>query len=101
MSHLQKTEYVDYHLQPIVEEIPSYVKDTKDFIQKLNQIEEITEDSLYTNILNNEWIKTVKEAYDKCLNKTVSTKIITTFLSLILTWKNFIFYSANYTEKTK
>ena len=33
-----KTKYEDYHLQPNVEEIPSYVKDTKDFIQKLNQI---------------------------------------------------------------
>ena len=36
------SKYVDYHLQPIVKEIPSYVKDTKDFTQKLNQIERIT-----------------------------------------------------------
>ena len=64
---------VDYHLQPIVKEIPPYVKDTKYFIQKLNQVEEIPEDnlcvtldvkSLNTNIPNKEGIKVVKEAYD-------------------------------------
>ena len=31
------SKYVDYNLQPIVEEIPSYVKDTKDFIQNLTK----------------------------------------------------------------
>ena len=60
---------VDYHLQPIFKEIQSYVKDTKDFIRKLVQMEEVTEDSLlvtvdlkssYTNIPNNEGIKPVK-----------------------------------------
>ena len=29
-----------------IKEITSYVKDTKDFIQKLNQIEKVPEDSL-------------------------------------------------------
>ena len=62
---------LSYHLQPIVKEILSYVKDTRYFIQKLNQIEEVPEDSLlvplyvkslYTNIPNNEGIKSVKEA---------------------------------------
>ena len=72
---------------------------TKDFIQKFNQVEEVPENSLlvtldvkslYTNIPNNEGIKAVKEAYDKHPNKTVLTKVITTFLSLILTLNNFI-----------
>ena len=47
----------------IIKEMLSYVNDTKDFIQKLKQIEEIPEDSLlvtlivkclYTNIPNSE-----------------------------------------------
>ena len=76
------SKYVDYHLQSIVKDIPSCVKDTKDFIQKFNQIEEVPEDSLlvaldvkslYTNIPNNEGIKAVKETYDKHPNKTAST----------------------------
>ena len=81
-------------VQFIVKGIPTYVKDTKDFIQKLNQAEEVPENSLlvtldvkslHDSIPNNEGIKAVKEAHDKHPNKT-----ITTFLSLILTLSNFI-----------
>ena len=32
------SEYVDYHLEPIVKEFPSYVQDTTDFLRKINQI---------------------------------------------------------------
>ena len=46
-----------------------------------------------------ERIKAVKEAYDKHPNKTVSTKVITIFLSLILTFNNFKFNLVNYVQK--
>ena len=36
-------------------------------------------------------IKAVREAYDKHPSKSVSTKVIITFLNLILTLNNFIF----------
>ena len=61
--------YVDYHLQPIVQEIPSYIKDTSDFLRKLKPITEVPENSylitldvksLYTSIANYEGIKAVK-----------------------------------------
>ena len=54
------SKYVDYHLQPIVKDIPSYVRDTKDFLIKLNDVRHIPKESLlvtldvqslYTNIL--------------------------------------------------
>ena len=45
--------------------------------------------SLYTNIPNNEGIKAVREAYDNHSTKPVATKVILTFLSLILTLNNF------------
>ena len=103
------SKYVYYHLQPTFKEIPSYVKDKKKyFIQKLNQIEEVPEDillvtlgvrSLYTNISSSEGIKANKKVYDKHPNKTVSTKVITTFVSLILTLNNFIINSVNYILK--
>ena len=44
------SKYVDYHLQPIVKEIWSYVKDTEDFIQNLKQIEEVPKDSLLVTL---------------------------------------------------
>ena len=38
------------------------------------------------------------EAYDNHPNKTVATKVIKTFLSLILTLKNFVFNSIKYLQ---
>ena len=55
------SEYVDYHLQPIVREIPSYVKDTIDLLRKIKAVEfpadnsylvSLDVKSLYTNIPN-------------------------------------------------
>ena len=60
MSH-----FVDYFLQPLVHELPSFVKDTKDFLNKRftlfnlpANILLVTLDvsSLYTNIPHNEGI---------------------------------------------
>ena len=64
-------KYVDFHLQPIVKNIPSYIRDITDFRQKLDKVKNIPNDcllvtldveSLYTNISNNEGTKTVREA---------------------------------------
>ena len=41
--------------------------------------------SLYTSIPNNEVIASVKKKYERYLKKTIPTKIIITFLALILT----------------
>ena len=103
------SKYVDFHLQPIVKNIPSYVKDTTDFLQKLDKVKNIPNDcllvtldvkSLYTNIPNNEGIKAVRDAYDNHANKIVATKVIITFLNLILTLNNLLFNSINYLQIT-
>ena len=84
--------YVDYHLQPSVKEIPSYVQDTADFFGKINQIDFVPDNSylvsldvksLYTNTPNAEGIKFVKMSLEKCSKRTASTKVITTFLALV------------------
>ena len=54
--------------------------------------------SLYTNILNNEGTKAVREAYGKHRFKSVSTNIIITFLSLILTLNKFFFNCSHYLQ---
>ena len=56
--------------------------------------------SLYSNIPNNEGIKTFREAYDKDPSKSVSAKLIITFISLILTLTNFIFNCSHYLRVT-
>ena len=34
-------EFVDFHLQPIVTEIPTYVRDTKEFLNKIKAINNV------------------------------------------------------------
>ena len=101
------SEYADYILQPIVKQIPSYVKDTSDVISKLKAVETVPDNSylvsldvksLYTNIPNSEGIKVAKSSLDNLPRKAIATKVITTFLSLILTLNNFIFNCKNYIQ---
>ena len=77
------SKFIDYHLQPIVKQIPSYVKDTNDFISKINAIKFVPKNSYlvtmdvrssYTNIPNVEGISAVKRAFDNYSKKTTSTK---------------------------
>ena len=100
------SEYVDFHLQPHVKKLPSYTQDTTDLINKLSKIN-VTKDSifvsmdvrsLYTNIPNSEGIKAVKETLEASQTKTISTRVITTFLFLILTLNNFIFNCKHYIQ---
>ena len=79
------SKYVDHYVQPIVKEIPPYVKDTQDFPKKLEKVKDIPQESLlvtldvnslHTNIPNNEGIKAVKESYENYKEKTASTKVI-------------------------
>ena len=54
--------------------------------------------SLYTNIPNAEGISAVKRAFNNYSKKTASTKVITTFLALILTLSNFVFDCIHYLQ---
>ena len=92
------SRFVHHHLQPVVKQIPSNIKDTNHFINKVNNFSVpvnsilVTMDvrSLYTSIPNNEGIAATKKRYDSYIHKTIPTKIITTFLALILTLNNFV-----------
>ena len=100
------SRYVIYHLQPLLKQIPSYIKDSTDFINRIKGLKIpkqsllVTLDvkSLYTNIPNYEGIKTTRELHEKYQNKTVPTKVITTFLGLILSLNNFNFNSNTYLQ---
>ena len=75
------------------------IKDTNDSVNKINNFK-LPENSflvtmdvkaLYTNIPNNEGIAAVKRKHHNYTKKTVATKVITSFLALILTLNSFIF----------
>ena len=69
-----------------------YFKDTNDFINKIDNFAVPSNSFLvimdvkliYTSIPNNGGIASVKKKYDRYSNKTIPTKITTTFLVLIL-----------------
>ena len=78
------SKYVDYHLQLIVKQIPSYVKDTNDFINKINAAKSVPKNSylvtmdvrsLYTNVPNSEGISAVKRAFKNTQRKLQPPKL--------------------------
>ena len=93
------SRFVDHYLQPLVKAILSYIKDTNDFINKIDNLAvtpnsflvKMDVKSLYASFPNNEGIASMKTKYDHYANKTIPTKIITSFLALILTLNNFTF----------
>ena len=101
------SKYVDYHLQPEVCKLKSYTKDSTDAIHKLSKINnEVNEEhilvtldvrSLYTNIPNVEGIQAVRDKLNVASSR-LPTRVITTFLFLILTLNNFIFNGINYLQ---
>ena len=54
--------------------------------------------SLYTNIPNSGEISAVKAAYESYQEKSVATKVIITFLGLILTLNYFMYNSKKYLQ---
>ena len=53
------SEYVDYHVQPMVLEIFSYIKEASDFLRKLKPITEFPENS------RNSWCKIILQKHPK------------------------------------
>ena len=77
--------------------MPSHLKDTTYFLRKLDAVKSVPDNtylvsldvkSLYTSLSNGKERNTIKVSFDKHTSKTVVTKVITTFLALILTLKN-------------
>lgn len=101
------SKYVDYHLQPEVCKLKSYTKDSTDTINKLSKIRNdikkedilVTMDvrSLYTNIPNEEGIQAVRDTLNASPSR-LPTRVITTFLTLILMLNNFIFNGINFLQ---
>ena len=103
--------FTDLFLKPHLPKIESYIKDTTDFIQKLNDLPKLSEDtilctldvgSLYTNIPNIEG----RVAVARFLNKyrtfgqgpEPSNTSICQMLNMILTMNNFRFNGEDYIQ---
>ena len=76
----------------------------KNFLDKMKDINKVPEETYlvtmdgHTNIWNSDSIAAVKRVLNKETNKTVATKVITTFLPPVLTLNDFIFNCKNYCQ---
>ena len=103
------SSFVDYNLQPLNRDLPSYVQDSTSFIKKIESLPEdkrerflVTMDvrSLYTNIPNEEGIDAVKDFLRKRSRPgdNYLSRVLAIFLRLILTLNNFIFHDQNFIQ---
>ena len=99
------SHFVDYHLQPLVHKLPSFVKDTNDFLNKLLTIGNLPANSLlvtldasslYTNIPHKEGINVCKHFLRTSSHKTIPTS--TLCVRMILTMNNFSFNDDHYLQ---
>ena len=86
------SHFFDHHLQPLVKEISSHIKDTNDFVNKIDNFK-VPENSslvkmnvktLYTNIPNNEGVAAVKRKRSNYTEKNLrSENKLTSFINEI------------------
>jgi peptide-methionine (R)-S-oxide reductase len=103
------SQLADLFLQPLVASTPSYVRDTTDFINKIQNVSNllpgstlctIDVTSLYTNIPNQEGINACKKMLDthRAGNPKPSNDNIANILHYVLTKNNFDFNSKHYLQ---
>ena len=102
------SQFVDYHLKPIVCTVPSYVKDTTDFLNNLANLNRLADTailgtldvtSLYTNIPHNEGIEACRFFLQKRHDKHIPTETICDLIRIILNMNNFTFNGRHYLQK--
>ena len=98
--------FVDDHLKEFVQKMPSYVKDTSDFIKKVESYQHdsdyylVTMDvsSLYTNIPNDEGITAVRRTLLHDYKGQVSIESLIRLLGFVLRMNNFVFNEVHYLQ---
>ena len=101
------SEFVDLHLQPHVQNLPSYLQDTTDFLRKQDAMGPLPPEtllvsmdvtSLYTNIPHEDGIKACEEVWETRTVKDPPTQILIKLLTLVLKCNNFEFNGKHYLQ---
>ena len=99
------SEFVDLHLQPHVNSLPSNLKDTTDYLRKIQKsgppetlLVSLDVTSLYTNIPHEDGIRACKEAWEERPVKDPPTETLVKLLTLILKCNNFEFKGKHYLQ---
>ena len=101
------SKFVDYHLCPLVRTIPSYIKDTTDFLMKVQSLTNLPSNtllvtldvsSLYTNIPHEEGIAACTEALNTRETQSPPTADLAELISQILNKNALIFGEQHYLQ---
>ena len=99
--------YIDSILKPHMESLPSYVKDTSDFITKIHNLKGIPQNaflvtldvtSLYSNIPHDDGIKACDHFMTEGGKSQEARSVISELINLVLTKNNFQFNGENYLQ---
>ena len=102
------SRFVDFFLQPCVTRLPSYIRDTTDFINKLRKLPPLPPNSLlvtldvsslYTNIPHEEGIIACEEALNQRESLIPPTADVCQLVRFILTINSFHFNNEYYIQK--
>ena len=100
--------FLDGILKPHMEPLPSYIKDTTDFITKIRQLPPLSKDSflvildvgsLYSNVPHNEGIEACQCFMRNGCKPERSIQSISKLIELVLTRNHFQFNNTNYIQK--
>lgn len=101
------SEFLDFHLRHHVRSLPSHLKDTTDYLRKVESLDSLPDEtllvsldvtSLYTNIPHNEGIEACREVWDSRLLKDPPTEYLVDLLTLVLECNNFVFNGQHYLQ---
>ena len=99
--------FLDYYLQPLTRALPSYIRDTTDFLQKIRELPALPPESLlvtldvsslYTNIPHDEWVNACEEFLNTRTDQSPPIKDLYQLRQLILESNTFIFNGAYYLQ---
>lgn len=101
------SEFVDFHLRPFVENLPSHIKDTTDYLKKMENMNPLPTNtllvsmdvtSLYTNIPHDDGIAACREIWDRRSVQEPPTECLVEMLTLVLKHNNFTFNGEHYLQ---
>ena len=102
------SSYLDYHLKSLIPNVPHILEDTRDFVNRIQDLSDLPESSilvsfdvvgLYPHIPHEEGIKTIAEYLETREDKTVSTKSLCDLASIVLKENYFELSSKIYHQK--
>ena len=102
----RSAEYIDHFLNPLSQKHSSYIKDTYEFVNKINTIDippgamlfSIDIDALYTNIDTHLGLKAVRQIFNQYPDPTRPDEALLSLLELNLTQNDFEFDSRCYLQ---